>query len=99
MPDSAITPGRGQKRPRPFFLSKRQAEALKLAAGGRTAKQIGMEMGICPRTASAHLQAARRQLRAANTTHAVAMAITMGFIYVDSDFWGVEPARTAPAQG
>jgi len=64
----------------PFFLSPRQVAVLGFAAQGLTTVGTANELGIAERTVRKHLRKARGHLQAENTTHAVAIAITKGFI-------------------
>ncbi len=56
-------------------LSKRQCQALSLAAIGHTDVQAARAMGVAARTLRGYLQEARERLGAINTTHAVAIAV------------------------
>jgi DNA-binding CsgD family transcriptional regulator len=81
MPDRAVEPGRSVEADRPvFLLSPRQRQALELAARGWTDIEAARQMDLSPRTVRGHLQAVRLQLRALNTTHAVAIALTHNLI-------------------
>lgn len=81
MPDCAKTPGQSvTKTDCPFLLSSRQREVLALAAKGWTNFGIGRKLGISSRTVGHHLESARQNLHAINSTHAVAVAITHGLI-------------------
>ena len=76
MPDCVSEPGRVERSTRPFFvLSDRQRAALELSAQGWTDFQIARQMGIATRTVRHHLERARQNLQAINTTHAVAIAV------------------------
>jgi len=72
----------------PFFVARkltgREIEALSLAALGLTSKGIARRLSIAERTAKDHLQAAREKLGAANTTHAVAIAVSRSLIQIES---------------
>lgn len=81
MSDCATLPGQSVRLADcPFFLSSRQQQTLSLAAHGWTDFRISRELRISPRTVRHHLEAARQNLHAINTTHAVAVAITFGLI-------------------
>jgi len=90
MPDSASLPGQSVKSGCPVFLfpptplNQRQRDILRLAALGQTDEVIAQTLGISARTVRWHLQRARRVLQATNTTHAVALAVSRGYINVDS---------------
>lgn len=81
MPDCVSEPGRVDGSTRPFFiLSDRQRMALELSAQGWTDFQIAREVGIATRTVRHHLEKARQNLHALNTTHAVAIALQKNLI-------------------
>lgn len=63
-----------------FVLSNRERETLRLAALGCTTKEIALRLAIAEVTAKKHLQAARAALGAANTVHAVAIALSKKLI-------------------
>lgn len=65
-------------------LSPRELEALGYAALGYTSKGIARKLSIAERTAKQHLQAAREALGARNTTHAVAIALKMQIIRLET---------------
>ncbi len=69
-----------EKRRRRSSLTEREAECLKWAAEGKTEWEISEILTISEHTADKHLSNARRKLRAANRTQAVANAIRWGFI-------------------
>jgi DNA-binding CsgD family transcriptional regulator len=66
----------------PCPLSPRQLETLTLIARGATEKEAARRLGISPFTVGHHLAAAREQLGAAHTAHAVALAIKLKLIEV-----------------
>jgi DNA-binding CsgD family transcriptional regulator len=61
-------------------LSRRELEALKLTAAGKTSEQIGQTLAIAKRTADEHLSMAVRKLDAENPAQAVAIAVRDGLI-------------------
>ena len=61
-------------------LTDRQADVLRLIAGGRSNKEIARELDLSPATIKAHIAAALAALAAANRTEAVMKARTMGLI-------------------
>ena len=69
----------------PGALSARERESLSLAASGKTADGIAGVLGISPATAVEHLKEARRKLGAANMPHAVAIAISRGYLSAHTD--------------
>lgn len=84
MPDCVSEPGRVEQSTRPFFvLSTRQVSVLSLAAKGWTDFQIARQLGIATRTVRHHLEKARCNLQALNTTHAVAIAVAQNLIEVE----------------
>ena len=62
------------------MLSERQKSVLSLAAAGLTNQEIGRRLAITHSTVREHLLAIRRSLRALNTTHAVAIAVSRQLI-------------------
>lgn len=64
-------------------LSDRQLQVLQLAACGFSFWQIGDAIGIRGQTVRHHLQHAREALRARNTTHAVALALSKNLIKLE----------------
>lgn len=74
-----VTPCRGYpKRGSP--LSRRELEAARLFADGKTYSEVASAMGIEPDTAKYHAASIRQRLGAANMTQAVAMLIRAGTI-------------------
>lgn len=63
-----------------LVLTSRQARVLELLAAGLTGAQTGQRLGITPDSVKQHVRVAREKLGAANTTHAVAIALDMGLI-------------------
>ncbi|MCB0190617.1 MAG: helix-turn-helix domain-containing protein [Anaerolineae bacterium] len=63
-------------------LSRRESECLRLAALGLTADLAARRLSISERTVRDYLRSGRLKLRAENTTHAVAVAITNGLIQI-----------------
>ena len=61
-------------------LSVRERECLMLAAIGKTADGIAGVLGISFFTVTEHLKDARQKLGAANIPHAVALAISRGYL-------------------
>jgi DNA-binding CsgD family transcriptional regulator len=66
-------------------LSSREIEALTWAAQGKTYHEIGLIMGVSFGTIKTHLDTARFKLGAVNLTHAVAIAITYGHIFMTEE--------------
>jgi DNA-binding CsgD family transcriptional regulator len=62
------------------LLSARELDCLKWTAAGKTAWEASVILGITERTVRFHLNAARIKLNCANTTQAVAEAITHNLI-------------------
>lgn len=79
MPDRGAFPGQSIADC-PVFLSDRQREVLRLAALGYSAVGIARQLVISVYTVNEHLAAARRALRAQNTTHACTIAVVTGLI-------------------
>lgn len=63
-------------------LSPREVDAMSFLARGFSRAQIAETLNISEHTLRAYIESARRKLDAANTTHAVAKAISHGFILV-----------------
>lgn len=63
-------------------LSPREKDALTLLATGATRANIAETLKISESTLRVYIESARFKLGAANTTHAVAMALTHGLIVV-----------------
>lgn len=61
-------------------LSRRQLEAIRLAADGMTNPEIAERMGIGPESVKTHLHQAYGKLGACNRTHAVRLARERGII-------------------
>lgn len=59
-------------------LTRRQREALTLAANGNTNTQIGQALGITRNTADRHLAGAYEALGARDRAQAVAIALAVG---------------------
>ncbi|MEO1562859.1 MAG: autoinducer binding domain-containing protein [Pseudomonadota bacterium] len=64
-------------------LSKREMEVLQWVACGKNQQDIGVILGISPRTVELHLRSCREKLNALTTTQAVARGITSNLIYPD----------------
>lgn len=60
--------------------SPREVEVIRLIADGRPPKQVARDLGMSHHTVKDHLDALRRKLGAANTTHAVALALRSGVL-------------------
>jgi len=61
-------------------LTQREIEVLNLRKLGLDATAVGEALGISFRTAKAHTWRIGQKLEAANTTHAVYLALKMGII-------------------
>ena len=61
-------------------LSLRQAACLRWIAHGKTEREVALILGLSPATVKFHLEAARTNLEATNTAHAVARAVSLGLI-------------------
>jgi DNA-binding CsgD family transcriptional regulator len=60
-------------------------EVLTCAARGLRDREIGVEIGLARQTVRHHLQAVRVKLKARNTTHAVAIALTQKLIHLEDN--------------
>ena len=65
------------------LLSKREIEVLQWVACGKNQQDIGVILGISPRTVELHLRSCREKLNALTTSQAVARGISMSLIYPD----------------
>jgi DNA-binding NarL/FixJ family response regulator len=65
-------------------LTPRQRDVLQLAALGMSNRQIGEQLSIAEQTVKNHLTAAMRRLSRHDRSHAVAVAIDEGLIFVES---------------
>lgn len=89
MPDRASSPGQPIMGC-PVFLSpknplnERQRKILGLAAQGLTDEVIGRAVKLTARTVRWHLKNIFRTLEARNRTHAVALAVSRGYINIDT---------------
>ena len=63
-------------------LTVREREIIRLVAGGMSAKQIALQVGIAPRTVERHIENCRYKLRARNRSHLIAKAIALGELKV-----------------
>jgi DNA-binding CsgD family transcriptional regulator len=61
-------------------LTLREIEVLRLAALGLSCLESGKALGITPRTVEFHLKNAGEKLGAVNKIHAVAIAVSAGWI-------------------
>jgi DNA-binding CsgD family transcriptional regulator len=96
MPDRDVNPGQSEKSDCPFFLSARQRQVLALAALGLTDREVAQRLVLSPRTVRHYLATARELLGAANTTHAVALALVGKMIQLPQDaILGCPPQKLA----
>jgi DNA-binding NarL/FixJ family response regulator len=65
-------------------ITGRHADLLQLMAEGASAKEAGRRLGIAEQTVKNHLQAIYQRLEARNCSHAVALAITAGYVRIDT---------------
>lgn len=61
-------------------LSPREVDALTLLAGGLSRGQVAEKLKISEHTLRVYIESGRLKLGAQNTTHAVALALSQGFI-------------------
>jgi DNA-binding CsgD family transcriptional regulator len=66
-------------------LSNRETECLAWAAQGKTYQEIALLTGTSFGTVKTNLDSARFKLCAVNVTHAVALAITYGKLFMTED--------------
>jgi LuxR family transcriptional activator of conjugal transfer of Ti plasmids len=65
-----------------FELTPRERQCLEWAAQGKSRSDIGLIIGLSPRTVKFHLENAQRKLNVARTTQAVLRAAALGLITV-----------------
>ncbi|WP_395673398.1 response regulator transcription factor [Inquilinus sp.] len=66
----------------PGLLAPRERDCLAGVAGGASSKQIARALGLSMNTVNAYLASAKRKLKAASRSEAVAMALSAGMIDV-----------------
>jgi len=66
-------------------LSGREKEVLALLAAGDTNGEVAESLGISSETVRNHTRNARRKLGARSRSHAIAIAITVGQLELDTD--------------
>jgi DNA-binding CsgD family transcriptional regulator len=66
-------------------LSRREVECLAWAAQGKTYQEISTMLGISFGSVKTHLDTARFKLGAVNVTHAVALGIIYGKIFMSEE--------------
>ncbi len=64
-------------------LTTRELEVLRLAASGRSNKQIGSELGLSPRTVQVHLSGVLSKFGVASRTEAVIEGLKRGWISLE----------------
>lgn len=72
--------GGGDDRAQALELSDREHEVLRVAATGRSNKQVAAMLGISPRTVQEHLRNVFHKLGAASRTEAVVTALRLGIL-------------------
>lgn len=70
------------------LLTARRHEILQLAAQGYSHRESAADIGLAPQTVRHHLQAIRIKLKARNTAHAVAIALTQHLITLEDSHDG-----------
>lgn len=66
----------------PMPLTGREQEILSLVAGGNSNKTIASQLGISVRTVKSHVANIMAKLNAMDRTHAVVIALKLGWIIV-----------------
>lgn len=61
-------------------LTERENQCLRQLAVGERPQRIAASLGIAPITVEFHIRNARRKLRAKTREHAIAIAISQGFL-------------------
>ncbi len=59
-------------------MSKRQIEAARLVALGRSDAEIAAELGISESTAHKHVESGRKRLKARSRAHMDALTVSLG---------------------
>ena len=67
-------------------LTPRERLCLEWAAHGKSRTDIGLIIGLSPRTVKFHLENAQRKLNVSRTTQAVLLAVLHGLIEVPEGF-------------
>jgi DNA-binding CsgD family transcriptional regulator len=62
------------------YLTLRQDQILRLVAEGNTTQEIAARLGISAATVERHVEDVRAALGARNRSHAVWLAVTVGFL-------------------
>lgn len=78
----ALDIANGPERPRMPVLSPREADTMTLLAMGYSRAQAAESLAISEHTLRVYIESARFKLGAANTTHAVAKALSQGLLIV-----------------
>ena len=71
---------RGRVEDFPDHLTEREAQVLKLVAGGRTSREIAAELGLSLRTIERHIENIYGKIGARNKADATAYALTRGIV-------------------
>jgi len=77
---------RGDQQPEalsPVGLTERELEVLRLAATGRSNKEIATELALSPRTVQVHLSAVLAKFGVASRTEAVVEGLRQGHLHLD----------------
>lgn len=61
-------------------LSRREIDVLSLAARGKTYDEMATLLPITKETAKTHMEKARFKLGAINKSHAIALAVYLGYV-------------------
>jgi DNA-binding NarL/FixJ family response regulator len=69
----------------PRRITGRHLDLLKLMAEGASAKEAGRHLGIAEQTVKNHLHEIYQRLEARNCSHAVALAITAGYVQIETN--------------
>jgi DNA-binding CsgD family transcriptional regulator len=76
----AASAGRAPPSTEPSPLSAREAEVLRLVAGGLTSKEIGRRLFVAPSTVNQHVRSIFHKLGADTRAQAVAVAAQQGLL-------------------
>ncbi len=79
-----------------YALTPREAEVLRLVAGGLGNREIGNTLGTASGTVKAHVQSILSKLGAKDRTHAVTIAVRRGIIHLhEPDMDGLSAASSS----
>uniref|UniRef100_UPI0035CC4090 response regulator transcription factor n=1 Tax=uncultured Sphingomonas sp. TaxID=158754 RepID=UPI0035CC4090 len=63
-----------------LHLTHRESQVLNLVAGGRSAKEVALELRIAPGTVERHVENVRLKTRTRNRAHMIAVVLREGLL-------------------